>query len=102
MQLRQLLDDVDYWCKHDTFPPIEIAVRFHHKLVFIHAFANGNGRHARIMADSLLEKRLTHPVIDWAGGYDLQSISDRRNQYIAALKAADKHDYQPLLDFVGV
>ena len=101
VQLRQLFDDVTYWCDNDIYPPIEIAVRFHHRLVYIHAFPNGNGRHARIMADSLLVKHLGQPVIDWAGGHDLQAIGARRSQYIAALKEADNHNYQPLLEFAG-
>ena len=52
IQLRQLLDDAHYWIEHETYPPIELAARFHHKLVLIHLFPNGNGRHARIMADA--------------------------------------------------
>jgi hypothetical protein len=29
-------------------------VRFHHRLVQIHPFLNGNGRHSRLMADLLV------------------------------------------------
>lgn len=100
IQLRQLLDDVRYWVAHKTYPPKELAARFHHRLVFIHLFPNGNGRHARIMADAVLNKLLNEPAIDWAGGYSLEAISERRNQYIAALRAADGHDYSALLAFV--
>ncbi|MDQ6957340.1 MAG: mobile mystery protein B, partial [Mariprofundaceae bacterium] len=56
IQLRQLLDDARYWIEHETYPPMELAARFHHKLVLIHPFPNGNGRHARIMADAILTK----------------------------------------------
>jgi Fic-DOC domain mobile mystery protein B len=100
-QLRQLLDDVRYWVENDTYPPKELAARFHHKLVCIHLFPNGNGRHARIMADAVLTKLLDEPAIDWAGGYRLESMNERRNQYIAALRAADGHDFSKLLKFVG-
>lgn len=100
-QLRLLLDDVKYWCAHETYRPIECAVRFHHKLVYIHAFPNGNGRHARIMADTLLIMVMGEPAIDWAGGHDLQDMGVRRSHYIAALKAADNYNLQPLLDFAG-
>ena len=101
VQLRQLLDDVRYWVEHRTYPPKESAVRFHHRLVYIHLFPNGNGRHARIMADALLEKTFGEDPIDWAGGHDLQSMNDRRNTYIQALRAADNQDYRLLLAFIG-
>ncbi|UVW35728.1 mobile mystery protein B [SAR92 clade bacterium H455] len=101
IQLRQLLDDAKYWVEHGTYSPKELAARFHYKLVFIHPFANGNGRHARIMADAVLTKLLNEPAIDWAGGYRLEAMNERRNQYIAALRAADGHDMSALLEFVG-
>lgn len=101
IQLRQLLDDARFWIENDTYPPKELAVRFHHKLVYIHPFPNGNGRHARIMADALLTKRMSEPEIDWAGGCKLEHMNERRDQYIAALRSADGHDYTGLLDFVG-
>ncbi len=100
-QLRQLLDDTKYWVEHGIYPPKELAVRFHHKLVYIHPFPNGNGRHARIMADAVLTKLLDQPAIDWAGGYPLGSMNERREQYISALRAADGHDMSALLKFVG-
>ena len=102
IQLRQLLDDTRYWIKHETYPPIELAARFHHKLVLIHPFPNGNGRHARIMADAILTKLIDAPAIDWAGGYKLEAMNERRDQYIVALRAADQHDFSKLLEFVGV
>jgi len=101
IQLRQLLDDAKYWVEHGTYSPKELAARFHHKLVFIHPFPNGNGRHARIMADAVLTKILNESAIDWAGGYRLEAMNERRDQYIAALRAADGHDMSALLEFVG-
>ncbi len=102
VELRMLLDDVVYWCENGTYEPSEIAVRFHHRLVKIHLFANGNGRHARIMADAVLTKLFNAPPIDWAGGFSLNTMSDRRKAYIQALRAADKNDYEPLLIFTGI
>ena len=102
VQLRVLLDDVDFWVENDTYSPIEIATRFHHRLVQIHCFPNGNGRHARIMADEVLVKLLDHAPIDWSAGYDLQSMNERREVYIHALREADAGDYQQLLEFVEV
>ena len=101
IQLRQLLDDARYWIGNDVYPSKELAARFHHKLVYIHLFPNGNGRHARIMADAVLTKLLDESPIDWAGGYRLEGMNERRNEYIAALRAADGHDYTALLNFVG-
>lgn len=101
IQLRQLLDDTKYWIEHETFDPKELAARFHHKLVYIHLFPNGNGRHARIMADAILTKLLNQSAIDWSGNYRLEAMNERRNEYIAALRAADGHDFSLLLLFVG-
>ncbi len=101
IQLRLLLDDARFWIENGTYPPKELAARFHHKLVYIHLFPNGNGRHARIMADALLTKLMDEPAIDWAGGYRLESMNERRDQYIAALRDADGHDFDALFAFVG-
>lgn len=79
------------------YPPDKIAVRFHHRLVFIHPFPNGNGRHARLMADLLVE-RLGQPRFTW-GSRSLIDASETRQRYIAALQAADASDYAPLLAF---
>lgn len=100
VQLRLLLDDTRYWIDNNTYDALEMAIRFHHRLVYIHLFANGNGRHARIMADAMLTKILKQSAVDWAGGYDLQAMNERRNQYIQALRAADGGDIGPLIRFV--
>jgi len=95
--LRQLLDDTKAWIKHNAYPPDEIAVRFHHRLVKIHPFPNGNGRHARLMAD-LLVMKLGGERFSW-GRANLRDASDMRKSYIAALQAADNHHIGPLLAF---
>lgn len=97
VELRQLLDDVRYWVEHQTFSPDEIAVRFHHRLVFIHPFPNGNGRHARLAAD-LLAVQLGQKRFSW-GSANLVTADETRATYAAALKAADAHDIGPLLAF---
>ncbi|BAB49289.1 mobile mystery protein B [Mesorhizobium japonicum] len=101
-QLRVVLDDARYWADKGTYMPREAAVRLHHRIVFVHPFANGNGRHARILADAVLEKIYKVDPIDWTAGSDLQKMNERRAGYIAALKAADRHDITPLLAFVGL
>ena len=98
VDLRQLLDDCRHWVEHSTYPPDEIAARFHHRLVSIHPFPNGNGRHARMAADLLLT-RLGQPRFTW-GQVNLVDPGVTRQAYVAALRAADGHDIQPLLEFV--
>ena len=97
MALRQLLDDAKAWIDYKTYPPDEIAVRFHHRLVQIHPFPNGNGRHARLIAD-LLVMELKRERFSW-GSANLQDAGEVRQRYIAALQAADGHDIGPLLAF---
>lgn len=92
-----MFDDVRYWVEHTTFPADEIAVRLHHRLVAIHPFPNGNGRHARLMADLLIE-RLGGQPFTWGGG-TLGDAGELRAQYIAALQAADNHDITLLVQF---
>ena len=101
VELRTLMVDAKYWASNKTYQPSEAAARFHHRLVKIHPFPNGNGRHARIMADAMLDRVYKAKPIEWAGGHDLQKIGERRTAYIAALKAADRGDINPLLQFIG-
>ena len=96
-QLEILIGDTSYWIENATFPPDETAIRFHHRLVFIHPFANGNGRHARLMAD-VLAKLQGRPEFTW-GSADIMVQGDIRRGYIDALRAADKNDIAPLLAF---
>ncbi len=96
-RLRLLLDDVEYWIQKEIFSNDEICVRFHHQLVFIHIFPNGNGRHARIAAD-LLVKAIGEKEFTW-GNKDLSIKGKAREEYIRALKEADKNNYEPLLKF---
>jgi len=95
--VRQLLNDAQAWIEYNAYAPDEIAVRFHHKLVQIHPFANGNGRHARLMAD-LLIVRLSREQFSW-GRESLRDAGAMRKRYIGALQTADNHDIRPLLAF---
>jgi Fic-DOC domain mobile mystery protein B len=97
-ELRELLENVRYWIDHQTYPINEIAARFHHKLVWIHCFANGNGRHGRLAADLLLVN-LGQPRFSW-GRQSLVNAGETRRTYVTALRAADNHDIHPLLAFV--
>jgi Fic-DOC domain mobile mystery protein B len=97
VEVHQLLGDVRAQIEYVSYSPDEIAVRFHHRLVFIHPFANGNGRHSRLMADVLVE-RLGQQAFTW-GRKDLAAASDNRRDYIAALQSADARNYTALLAF---
>lgn len=98
VELKTLLGDTKYWIEHSTYPPDEIALRFKHRLVSIHCFPNGNGRHSRLMADILVEKILGQPRFSW-GNSSLVEASATRENYIKALKAADKNNIGALLTF---
>ena len=87
VHVRDLLDDTLAWIGNSTYPPDEIALRFHHRLVLIHPFSNGNGRHARLCAD-LLARSLGRSVFTWSGG-DLGHADETRESYLAALRAMD-------------
>lgn len=97
-ELRELLDNCRYWIDNKTYEPDEIAARFHHRLVFIHCYPNGNGRHARLATDLLLTQMGKVPF-SW-GGATLVDAVEVRTRYIEALQAADRHDIGPLLGFV--
>ncbi len=98
VDLAMLLGDARYWVENQTYPSDEIAARFHHRLVWIHPFPNGNGRHSRLAADLLLIA-LGQPRFTW-GRTNLVDAGATRQQYVAALRAADNHDLGPLLAFV--
>ena len=97
MALQELLADTTAGIEHKAYSPDEISVRFHHRLVQIHPFPNGNGRHSRLMAD-LLVMRLGRERFTW-GSVNLQDAGQVRRRYIDALRAADDHDIGPLLAF---
>ncbi len=97
IKLMQLFDDIKFWIENETYSNREIAVRFHHKLVQIHPFPNGNGRVSRLMADLVFEK-LEGKKLYW-GNTNLVNVSEIRNNYIMALRKADAGDYEDLLKF---
>ena len=96
-ELQQLVDDARAWRQYETYPPDEIGVRLHHRLVAIHCLANGNGRHARLVAD-LLVVALGRPAFSWGAG-DLAPAGQVRRSYIEALQQADQGDYAALAAF---
>ncbi|RVT90317.1 mobile mystery protein B [Sphingomonas crocodyli] len=98
IELRQLTDDVRFWIDNGSYPAEEIAVRFHHRIVAIHPFPNGNGRLSRLAAD-LLAVQLGLDRFSW-GSANLIEARATRKIHVEALRAADRHDMAPLLTFV--
>jgi Fic-DOC domain mobile mystery protein B len=99
VRLKQMVDDVRAQIQYSSYPPLEIVARYHHRLVAIHVFPNGNGRHARLMADLLL-MQLADRRLEW-GRDSLTAANELRTRYILALQAADQGDCRPLLSFLG-
>jgi Fic-DOC domain mobile mystery protein B len=100
-ELRKLCYDTEYWIKNKTYPWDELGARFHHRLVWIHAFANGNGRHARLLTDILL---MVHEqeLFSWGAkrvpdGDDPKQV---RLEYLTALKEADQKIFDKLFVFM--
>jgi len=96
--LRAFYSEATGWLDFKTYEPEEFAIRLHHRVVLIHPFANGNGRHARLLADLVLMRHFKRPRLTWAGG-SLGSTGSDRERYLDALRAADRHDYGPLIAF---
>lgn len=100
MRVRNSLENTKYQIEYNVTPPDELAARFHHQLVLIHPFPNGNGRCCRLIADLLLQKMGLEPFTWGSGGHaSLVSQSEMRAEYLAALRAADQGDISPLLAF---
>lgn len=98
IQLKILIDDTNLWIANKTYPPSEIAIRFKHRIVSIHCFPNGNGRHSRMMADIIMESIYKIETFTWHQSNMLRG-DDTRKKYINALKEADKGNINPLIDF---
>ena len=97
-ELHGLTEDCKVWLELGSYPSDEIAARFHHRLVWIHPFPNGNGRHARLATD-LLSRQNGWPPFAWGAG-DLGRAGETRRAYIDSLQAADASDIGPLIRFM--
>ena len=98
IELKALLDDTKYWIENKTFPNEEIAIRFKHRLVNIHCFPNGNGRHSRIMADIIMESIFGEEAFSWNQSNMVKANQTRKN-YLQAIREGDNGNIQPLIDF---
>ena len=98
IELKNLLDDTKYWIENKTFSPEEIAIRFKHRIVSIHCFPNGNGRHSRMMADIIMESIFGNEIFSWHQS-NMVKANETRNQYIKALREADNGNFKQLIEF---
>ena len=98
VELKSLIDDTLFWIANKTYSDDEIALRFKHRLVSIHCFPNGNGRHSRLMADIIIEKIFTKAIYSW-GSENLSKECDSRLNYLNAVRKADNGEIEPLLVF---
>ena len=98
IELKKLLDDTKYWIENKTYPPDEISIRFKHRIVVIHCFPNGNGRHSRMMADIIIEYIFGKEIFTWQTSNMVTADKTRKN-YIIALREADNGNINPLIDF---
>jgi Fic-DOC domain mobile mystery protein B len=97
-EIGQLLGNALYWVENEVYERDELAVRFHHKLVWIHPFPNGNGRLSRMAADLLVEA-LGGERLNWGAALAAEDPAAARQTYIEALQAADGGDIAPLIAF---
>ncbi|PKP60427.1 cell filamentation protein Fic [Candidatus Atribacteria bacterium HGW-Atribacteria-1] len=98
IELKNLLDDTKYWIDNNTFSPEEISIRFKHRIVAIHCFPNGNGRHSRMIADIIMESIFGKEIFSWHKS-NMVKADDTRKAYIIALRKADNGDIIPLIEF---
>lgn len=98
VELKNLLDDTKYWIENNTYSPEEIAIRFKHRIVSIHCFPNGNGRHSRMMADIIMESIFKKEIFTWHQS-SMAKTDEIRKEYINSLKEADNGNIIPLIEF---
>ena len=100
VEIRKLLDDARHWIDKNTYKSVEFAAYLHHRLVTVHPFPNGNGRHARIFTDTVRQwERGEHPV-SWLGD-EMQHAGAVRERYIRSLRMANAGDYSELIAFIA-
>lgn len=98
VELKNLIEDAKYWVENKTFSPEEIAIRFKHRIVAIHCFPNGNGRHSRLMADIIIESIFENEIFSWRKS-NMVKANETRKVYIKALREADNGNIDPLIKF---
>jgi len=98
IEIKKLIKDCEYWIDNKIFQPDEIAVRFSHRVVQVHVFPNGNGRHSRLIADIFISHIFKKPVFTW-GRSNLSKSGDSRKKYLDALHKADEGIMKPLVTF---
>ena len=96
-EMMKLIEDVNYWVENNSYEVSELIARFHHRLVWVHPFPNGNGRFSRIFTNYLC-KRYKLKMPEWQGHLNPHL---RRKLYIKALQQADQKKFHPLMSFLS-
>ncbi len=99
-EIKKLIQDCCFWIENKSYSPDEIAIRFSHRVVQVHIFPNGNGRHSRLVADIIVSDVFNKPVFSW-GGSDLSNDNSVRKEYLEAIHLADIENYKVLIEFAG-
>ncbi|MFI5035413.1 MAG: mobile mystery protein B [Acidimicrobiales bacterium] len=97
VSVKNLLEDTRVWVDESVFEADELAIQFHHRLVLIHPFPNGNGRHGRIAADFLIAA-IGSAKFSWGSGLGLDTQA-LREAYLRALRLADQGEIAELVTF---
>ncbi len=96
-----MLDDTKYWVDYKIFLPEQIAIRFKHRIVSIHCFPNGNGRHSRLMTDIIMESIFNSEIFSWHQSNTIKA-NQIRKVYINSLKEANIGNFEPLIKFAKI
>ena len=90
------MDDLMRWYRDEmakgAMHRVEIAALFHHRFTAIHPFDDGNGRMSRLLMNLMLMQ----------DGYPPAVIRlSERDQYLAALRRADREEHDDFLSFIA-
>jgi Fic-DOC domain mobile mystery protein B len=97
--LKHLQEDLKAWIELNSYPPKEIAARFHVGIETVHPFVNGNGRFGRILTDQIC-KFQSFDVPTWGKSLASQP-KERRKAYIDSLTyARRKRDFTQIISMM--
>lgn len=89
---RLMSNTIQWLSNNQKINAVELSALFHHKLVHIHPFFDGNGRTARLAMNLQL----------MSNGYPLSIILKQdRKKYYNVLAKADAGQYGPLVNFIA-
>lgn len=99
VDLHNFLEDAKCWIEFSHYTPLELSARIQHRLVQIHPFVNGNGRHSRIFTDIVRIFLLKEKPMKWAKA-NLEDMTTERAAYISGLRKADGGDFTEFVEYL--